>query len=266
LIAAFISLGGWWDASKLAGEVRDPRRTIPRALLLGLAIVAALYIAVSVAFLYLVGPGQVASDQGQAFAALAGRVLFGRAGEVTFAAVVVVSVAGSLAAVLMAFPRVYYAMARDGLFFRNFADLDPGRSTPARAIALQAVLAIALALALSGSIDRIIGYFMVPTLAFLALAAAGVFVLRRRPTDGSRGILAIPGFPFSTLSFLIPVLIVITLQVARDWKMAAMGLAIIAVGLPASLLVVPAHRPGAAAGHPGFEPDFDVHQQPSNQK
>src|SRR4029079_1008164 len=102
-----------------------------------------------VAFLYLVGPGQVASDQGQAFAALAGRVLFGRAGEVAFAAVVVVSVAGSLAAVLMAFPRVYYAMARDGLFFRSFADVDPSRGTPSRAIALQAVLAIALALAFS---------------------------------------------------------------------------------------------------------------------
>jgi hypothetical protein len=76
----------------------------------------------------------------------------------------------------------------------------------------------------------------------------------------------IPGYPFSTLSFLLPVLIVIALQVARDWKMAAMGLAIIAVGLPASLLVVPAHRPGVAAGHPGFEPDLDVHRQPLNQK
>ncbi len=112
LILAFISLAGWWDASKLAGEVRDPERTMPRALLLGLSIVTALYVAVSVAFLYLVGPGQLASDQGDAaFAAMAGRALFGRRGEVAFAAVVVVSAAGSLAAVLMAFPRVYYAMS-----------------------------------------------------------------------------------------------------------------------------------------------------------
>jgi APA family basic amino acid/polyamine antiporter len=177
-----------------------------------------------------------------------------------------VSAAGSLAAVFMAFPRVYYAMARDGLFFRNFADVDPSRSTPARAIALQAVLAITLALALSGSFDRIIGYFMVPTLAFLALAAAGVFVLRRRQAAETGGAIAIPGYPVSPLLFLIPVVIVIALQLLRDWKMAAIGFGIIAVGLPASLLVVPSRRPGTAAGYPQFDPDLDIHQQPLNRK
>jgi APA family basic amino acid/polyamine antiporter len=254
LIAAFISLAGWWDVSKLAGEVRRPERTIPRALLLGLAIVTALYVAVSVAFLYLVGPGQAASDEGKAFAALAGRALFGRAGEVAFAAGVVVSVAGSLAAVLMACPRVYYAMARDGLFFRPFADVDPTRSTPARAIALQAALAIAMALAFSGSLDQIIGYFMVPTLAFLALAASAVFVLRRRSAAVTEGAIAVPGYPLSPLLFLVPVLIVIAIQVTRDWKMAAIGLGIIAVGVPASLLVVPPRQPGVAAVTPESSP------------
>src|SRR5579883_944375 len=180
LIGAFIALAGWWDVSKLAGEVRDPGRTMPRAMVLGLSIVTALYIAVSVAFLYLVGPGQMSSDQGrEAFAAMAGRALFGRTGEVVFAGVVVISVAGSLAAMLMACPRVYYAMARDGLFFPSFAAVDPGRGTPARAVALQAALAMALALA--GSFNQILSYFMVPTLAFLALAVAAAFVLRRRP-------------------------------------------------------------------------------------
>jgi APA family basic amino acid/polyamine antiporter len=247
LISAFISLAGWWEVSKLAGEVRDPGRTIPRALVLGLSIVTALYIAVSVAFLYLVGPAQLTSDQSDtAFAALAGRALFGRAGEVMLAIGVVVSAAGSLAAVLMAFPRVYYAMARDGLFFRNFADVDPSRSTPTRAIALQAVLAIALALALSGSFDQIIAYFMVPTLVFLAIAASGVFVLRRRSTVEAGGALAIPGYPITPILFLVPVVIVIALQLWRDWRMAAIGLGIIAVGLPASLLVVPPRRPAVA--------------------
>lgn len=266
-IAAFISLAGWWDVSKLAGEVRDPERTIPRALLLGLAIVTALYIAVSMAFLYLVGPGQAASDEGQAFAALAGRALFGRAGEVAFAAGVVVSVAGSLAAVLMAFPRVYYAMARDGLFFRSFAAVDPARSTPARAIALQAALAIAMALACSGSLERIIGYFMVPTLGFLALAASAVFVLRRRPAAMTGGAIAIPGYPVAPLLFLVPVVVVIALQTARDWKMAAVGLGIIVVGLPASLLTVPPRRPAGAARRVNPDsnsPALNLHQQTLN--
>jgi APA family basic amino acid/polyamine antiporter len=267
LISAFISLAGWWDASKLAGEVRDPGRTMPRAFLLGLSIVTTLYIAVSVAFLYLVGPGQNIADQGEAaFAALAGRALFGRAGEVTFAIGVVISAIGSLAGVFMAFPRVYYAMARDGLFFRTFGQVDPSRSTPTRAIALQAVLAIALALALAGSFDRIIAYFMVPTLAFLALAAAGVFVLRRRATAETGKVLAIPGYPASLLLFLVPVVLVIVLQLLRDWKTATLGFAVVAVGLPVSLLVVPWRRPDVAAAASLFEPQLDLHQQPSNPK
>jgi APA family basic amino acid/polyamine antiporter len=243
LILAFISLAGWWDASKLAGEVRDPGRTMPRALWLGLSIVTALYIAVSVAFLYLVGPGQLASDQGDAaFAALAGRALFGRGGEVAFAAVVVVSAVGSLAAVLMAFPRVYYAMARDGLFFPRFAEVGPRGGTPARAIALQATLAAALAL--SGSFDQILGYFMVPTLAFLALAVAAVFVLRRRAKAGGEPGVAVPGYPFAPLVLLVPVLIVIVLQSARDPLRAGIGSAVVLAGVPISGLVVSSRRGG----------------------
>jgi APA family basic amino acid/polyamine antiporter len=264
LILAFISLAGWWDASKLAGEVRDPGRTMPRALLSGLSIVTALYIAVCVAFLYLVGPGQLASDQDdKAFAALAGRALFGRAGEVAFAAVVVVSVAGSLAAVLMAFPRVYYAMARDGLFFPSFAAVDPRRGSPVRAIAFQAMLAAALAL--SGSFDQILSYFMVPTLAFLALAVAAVFVLRRRSQGADGAGLAVPGYPFAPLLFLVPVVIVIVLQSARDPLRAAVGLGVVAAGLPVSLLVVASRHRGAAR-HPAFDPDLDLRQQPLNRK
>jgi APA family basic amino acid/polyamine antiporter len=234
LIGAFIALAGWWDASKLAGEVREPERNMPRALWLGLSIVTALYVAVSVSFLYLVGPGQLTSGQGnEAFAALAGRALFGRAGEIAFAGIVVVSVAGSLAALLMAAPRVYYAMARDGLFFPSFAAVDPGRGTPARAVALQATLASILTL--SGSFDQILSYFMVPTLAFLAMAVAAVFILRRGP-EGKPGVV-VPGYPVTPLLFLIPVLIVIVLQGARDWQTTAIGLAVVAVGVPVSWLV-----------------------------
>ena len=190
------------------------------------------------------------SDQGNAaFAALAGRALFGRAGEVAFAAIVVVSVAGSLAAVLMAFPRVYYAMARDGLFFPSFATVNPRRGTPARAVAFQATLAAVLAL--SGSFDQILGYFMVPTLAFLAMAVAAVFVLRRRLTAGADRAIAIPGYPVAPLLFLVPVLIVIVLQTLRDPLRAAIGLGVVAVGLPVSGLVLASqHR---AAPPPAFD-------------
>ena len=212
LILAFISLAGWWDASKLAGEVRDPGRT---------------HAAGAVCWACRSSRPSTSPSAWRSFTWWGrGNWLRTRAmrrsrpwpagpssaagGEVAFAAAVVVSAAGSLAAVLMAFPRVYYAMARDGLFFPSFAEVDPSRGTPARAIALQATLAAALAL--SGSFQQILGFFMVPTLAFLALAVAAVFVLRRRGRAGNEPGLEIPGYPVTPLLLLVPVLIVIVLQ------------------------------------------------------
>jgi APA family basic amino acid/polyamine antiporter len=235
LILAFISLAGWWDVSKIAGEVRDPRRTLPRALVLGVSIVTVVYIAVSAVFLYLVPPARIAADD-QAFAALAGHALFGRNGEVVFAAIIVISVAGSLAAVLMASPRVYYAMARDGLFFPGLATVNPRFATPARAIAIQASLAAALTL--SGGFDQILSYFMVPTLAFLALTVAAVFVRRR---SSNERLLATPGYPVSPLLFLVPILIVIVLRIIGDPLRSSIGLLVVALGVPVSGWVV-AHR------------------------
>ncbi len=242
LVGAFIAFAGWWDVSKIAGEVRDPERTMPRALVLGVSIVTLVYVAVSVVFLYLVAPARIATDRG-AFAALAGDALFGRSGEVIFSVVVIISVAGSLAAVLMAAPRVYFAMARDGIFFASFGAVDPRRDVPARATAVQATLAVALAL--TGSFDQILSYFMVPTLVFLALTVAGVFVLRRRH-PGERS-LAPPGYPISPLLFLLPILTVILLQTARDPKHSLVGLFVVLMGVPFAGWVLSGRRSTAAS-------------------
>jgi APA family basic amino acid/polyamine antiporter len=164
--------------------------------------------------------------------------------------VVVVSAAGSLAAVLMAFPRVYYAMARDGLFFASFAEFDPRRGTPARPIALQATLAAVLAL--SGSFGQILGYFMVPTLAFLVLAVAAVFILRRRSTSGGEFRIVVPGYPVTPLLLIVPVLIVIVFQSVNDPLRAGIGLGVVMAGLPISWLVVSSRRRG---GEPAPVPE-----------
>jgi APA family basic amino acid/polyamine antiporter len=238
LTGAFVSFAGWWDASKIAGELRDPRRALPRALVLGLSLVTVVYIAVSVVFLYLVPPDEIASDRA-AIAALAGRALFGPTGEIVFAFAVVVSVAGSLAAVLMAFPRVYYAMARDGLFFAGVAAVDPRRGTPARAIAIQAALATALAL--TGTFTEILGYILVPTLIFLALCVGAIFVLRRRVADKLK--LAPPGYPISALVFLVPVLVVIVLQFLVNPVRASIGLCVVVLGVPVSGLALAPRAP-----------------------
>ncbi|HEX8179330.1 MAG TPA: amino acid permease, partial [Pyrinomonadaceae bacterium] len=144
IVAAFFSFGGWWDLSKLAGEVRDPARTLPRALAYGVVIVTLVYVLTSAVFIYLVPLERVTS--GETFAAQAGAALFGRVGGQAFSLVVVVAVLGSLAVVVMSAPRVYFAMARDGLFFPAAARLHPRFHTPARAILLQAVLAALLVL------------------------------------------------------------------------------------------------------------------------
>ncbi len=250
LILSFFSFGGWWDASKLAGEVRDPQRTVPVALVLGVAIVTVVYLAVNTVFLYLVPPAQIASDE--VFAALAGKALFGRAGEIVFATVVVVSVAGSLLAVFIAFPRVYYAMARDRLFFEVFAFVDPRQGTPARAITLQAGLATLLVL--SGTFDQILTYFMVPTIAFLGFTVTAVFTLRRR----SR--LQLPlqtlGYPLSPLLFLASILALLFLLVSGRPREALTGLFIVFLGVPVSWRVAGLRR--SPIERPAYLPADDV--------
>lgn len=228
LVSAFFSFGGWWDLSKLTGEVRDPARVLPRALALGVGAVTAVYVLVSLVFLYLVPTARI--NSGRAFAALAGEALFGPSGGAVFAGVVALAVLGSLTAVVMAAPRVYYAMARDGLFPPALAALHPRTGAPARATAVQAVLASVLVV--TGRFDQILAYFFFVTVAFLALTVAGVFALHGRrpaagPADGR-----LPGYPFTPLVFLAPTVALLALLAAGDPGQALRGLAVVLLGLP----------------------------------
>lgn len=231
LVGAFFAFGGWWEISKLAGEARDPERTVPRALALGVAVVTVAYILTSAVFLYLVPLDQVTS--GETFAAQAGEALFGPAGGQVFAGIVVVSVLGSLAALLMALPRVYYAMARDGVFFRPIGAVHPRFRTPVRAIAVQAALA-SLFVAL-GTFDEILGYFIFVTVLFLGLTVAAVFVLRRR--DPGPLPFATPGYPATPVAFLVFVAILLVLLGGSQPVQAGLGLGVVALGVPVYYLV-----------------------------
>lgn len=227
LVGAFFAFGGWWEVSKMTGEVRDPARTMPRALALGVVVVTAVYVLTSAVFLYLVPPERVTS--GETFAAQAGEMLFGPAGGQVFAAVVVVSVLGSLAVLLMALPRVYYAMAQDGIFFRGLGAVHPQFGTPARAIGLQATLASLLVVL--GTFNQIVAYFIFATVTFIALTVAGVFVLRRRVAGAPE--YRIPGYPVPVVIFLaLAVCLLVILAVYRPLQ-AFLGSAIVALGVPA---------------------------------
>ncbi len=231
LVAAFFSFGGWWDSAKLAGEVKDPTRTLPRALALGVVIVLLLYILTSTVFLYLVPLERVTS--GEAFAAQAGEVLFGPAGGRIFAWIVVISVISSLASLMMAAPRVYYAMAKDGVFPAAMAAVHPRFGTPARAIVLQSVLASLLVLI--GTFSQIIAYFIFITVAFVALTVLAVFVLRK--TDGASPGYRIPAYPLPMLIFLALVLLLLILLAGQSPMQAALGVGAVALGFPVYRLV-----------------------------
>jgi APA family basic amino acid/polyamine antiporter len=230
MVGAAYSFGGWWDVTKIAGEVRDPARTLPRALVLGVVVVTAVYILISGIFLYLVPLEKVASDQ--TFVVQVGEVLFGPAGGIVFAAIVVVCVLGSLAAFIMAAPWVYYAMAQDGLFLAFVARIQPRFGTPAAAIAIQGVIG-SLLVAL-GSFQQIIAYFIFVAVSFLGLTVAGLFVLRKRRQDAGSAILT-PGYPFTPLAFLALVAVLLILIAAHSPRETLLGIAVVAAGLPVYL-------------------------------
>jgi basic amino acid/polyamine antiporter, APA family len=231
LVGAFFCFGGWWDAAKIAGEVRDPGRTLPRALAIGVIAVTAVYIVISVVFIYLVPIEKVSSDG--TFVAQAGEVLFGPAGGIVFAAIVIVCVLGSLAAFIMSAPRVYYAMARDGLFLKSVAHLHPRFGTPARAIAIQG--GIASILVASGSFEQIIAYFFFVAVLFLGLTVAGLFVIRRKPRQTETIILTL-GYPFTPIAFLTLEVIMLILLATRNPREAAFGSAVVLAGWPVFIL------------------------------
>jgi basic amino acid/polyamine antiporter, APA family len=231
LVGAFFSFAGWWDLGKLAGEVKNPGRTLPKALTAGVVIVTIVYVLTSLNFVYLVPSNLVTS--GETFAAQAGEVLFGRAGGLIFSLIVVVAVLGSLAAVIMSAPRVYFAMARDGLFIPSVAVLHKRYETPARAIALQAVLASVLVLV--GSFKEIVSYFVFVVVVFIALSVAALFKFRRENGRDARYLT--PGYPVTPVVFLFMILILLVLLGGGAPKEAALGAGVVALGLPVYLLL-----------------------------
>lgn len=229
-IAGFFSFAGWWDLTKLAGEVRSPARTLPRALLLGLLVVTVIYILTSAAFLYLVPLEKVPVDDtaAQTFAAQIGLALFGQTGKQIFSAIVAGSLVGSLAAYIMAAPRVYYAMARDRLFIKQIAAIHPRFGTPARAIALQATLASILVAV--GTFDAIIAYFFFVTVVFIALTVAAIFVLRRQ--SGKTTTYRTPGYPLTPLFFLLIIGVLLFLLASNNPLQAFLGVGVVLLGVP----------------------------------
>jgi APA family basic amino acid/polyamine antiporter len=220
IVAAFFSFGGWWEASKIAGEVRNPRRTLPLAFLCGVALVTLIYVLISTAFLAVLPIDRITSNT--AFVAQFGEVLFGAAGGKLLSACVLVCVFGGMAALTMASPRVTRAMAQTGAFFPAFAKLHPRFGTPANAILLQTFLS--LAVLFLGAFDRLLAYIIFSAVLFLALAASTLF----RMADPVRGW----WFPWAPVMFIAFCALIDLLILMHNPLPALLGVLIVLCGLP----------------------------------
>jgi len=230
-MAAFYSFGGWWEATKISEEVRDPERNMPRAMIIGVVAVTMVYILITGVFVYLVPISRITSDE--TFMAQAGARLFGAPGAAIMATLVVLCVLACMAALLMLSPRVYYAMARDGLFFKSIARTHPVYGTPARAIAIQAILASLLVLL--GTFNEIVAYFVFVAVVFLGLTVAGTFRLDSNKGNSAR--LRVPGYPYTPLAFIVLVVAMLFLLASRTPVQALLGVLVVLAGIPCFRLV-----------------------------
>jgi APA family basic amino acid/polyamine antiporter len=228
VMSAFFAFGGWWDLGKMSEDVDEPRRTLPRALIGGVAIVAALYALVSLAFVFVAPANPSPSDD--VFVAVVGGILFGDLAARLLAAMVAVAVAGSLAAVLLGAPRVYLAMARDGLFPERLARIDPRRRSSPGATLVQ--VSLACVLVLLGTFDQIVGYFVPAAVFFLGLSATAILVLPRPAADA--GVFRAPLHPAPILIFLVLIVAVLALFALNRPFQTALGGLVVALGIPAA--------------------------------
>jgi APA family basic amino acid/polyamine antiporter len=227
LVSVFFSFGGFWEASRMAGEVRNVTRTLPLALAVGVTCVTVVYVATTMAFVYIVPPQQVTSAS--EFARQAGDAMLGPAGPSILASIVVLSVVASILALLIMAPRLYVAMSRDGLFPAALASVNPVTQSPARATTLLGVLASLFVSV--GTFQQIIAFFMCTSLGFITLAAAALVVIRRRARGGTS--FRAPGYPVTTALFVLLLFSVVTFVGINQPLQAITGFMIVLLGLPA---------------------------------
>ena len=222
--------GGWQTASFVAGEMRDPQRDLARGLLLGVAGVILLYCLVAFVCVMGLGPAGLANSKTPASDVM--RLALGPGGATFIALAIAISTLGFLSQGMLTAPRVYFAMAEDGLFFRRVAQVNPVTRVPVVAIVLQGVAAAVIAL--SGTYGQILGYVVSVDFIFFGLTGAALFVFRTRDPDQPISF-RVPGHPFTTGFFVIACWTVVVATVANNLTNSLIGYAILAAGVPACL-------------------------------
>ena len=229
--------GGWQTASFMSAELKRPERDLAVGLLAGVAGVIAVYVGVNIICLRVLGAQGLAATTTPASSVM--RLALGERGANLIAIGIAISTLGFLSQSMLTAPRVYYAMAADGLFFRSVAKVHPTTRVPVVAIALQGVVAIVIAL--SGTYEQILSYVVSVDFIFFGLTGAALFLFRRNVARASarsgraeaRPTFRTPLHPVSTLVFTLACWLVVAGTVAQSPKNSLIGFAILAAGFPA---------------------------------
>jgi APA family basic amino acid/polyamine antiporter len=233
LVPVLFSYGGWQQTNFVAEEMRDAERNLPRALVLGVLIVVAVYMGANVAYLRALGVGGLAASTAPA-ADLMGMVA-GEGGRRLIAAGIAASTFGFLDLVILVSPRVYQAMARDGLFFASFAKLHPRYRTPVMAIAFQAL--VAATLILTGSYGQLLDWVVFADWIFFGATALTLVVFRQR--DARAGVVdsgyRAPLYPVSVALFVLAAMYVVFGSITSNPANAGRGVLLLVAGVPVFL-------------------------------
>jgi APA family basic amino acid/polyamine antiporter len=231
MVPVLFAYGGWQTACFIAGEVREPRRNMPRGLIIGVLGVVILYLSVNFVCLRVLGTSGLAATTTPASDVM--RFALGNTGARLIAAGIAISTLGFLSQSMLTAPRVYYAMAEDGLFFKSVGWIHPRTRVPVVAIALQGMCAVIIAL--SGRYEQILNYVVSVDFIFFGLSATCIFALRRNDVRGKKAAFGynIPGHPVTTVMFVVASWLVVINTIIRYPANTVIGLAIMAAGVPA---------------------------------
>jgi basic amino acid/polyamine antiporter, APA family len=230
MIATLWSYDGWNSLTFLAGEVKDPQRTIPRALLIGTVMIIVIYVLTNLAYLYVLPIQDMGASKLVAADAME-RISKGYGGII--AAMVMLSTFGTVNATTMTTARVYFAMAKDKLFFRGLGEIHPKYRTPGKSLIIQAVWACLLTL--TGTYDQIFTYVIFAGWIFYALGAGSVFILRAKQPNAERPY-RVPGYPWVPILFIIVATWFVLNTIVAQTSDSLVGLLLLAAGIPFYLL------------------------------
>ncbi|MGH9685078.1 MAG: APC family permease [Candidatus Acidiferrales bacterium] len=241
MVPVMFAYGGWQSSNYIAAEIRDPRKNLPRALLSGVLTVVALYVAANFIYVEVLTPANLRATQAPASAVM--RLALGDRGAVLIAVAIALSTLGFLSQAMLTYPRVYFAMAQDGVMPRRFARLESRSRVPVAAILLQA--AVTIAVVVLGTFEQILSYVVVMDWLFFGLTAACLFVFRARErrlaaspeTPERNSASRVPGHPWTTGTFVVAAWLIVIDTIYKYPRNAGVAVCILLAGIPVYFLL-----------------------------